>query len=160
MRISRSYSVWFPVLDATGESAFTSAIFDAPMVEPSAENQPRGTSIELAFRGSNFLPAAFGDNARSEVLEDAKLMDSYGDYYYHDADSELRPNWHPEYPVPHSVERMNSGIAFLDSQGRWYESISAIDNALYYQVRVTFVSNPESGQSPELSALGVAWVRD
>ncbi|MCP3919841.1 MAG: hypothetical protein GY711_33165, partial [bacterium] len=40
---------------------------------------------------------------------------------------------------------------------RWFEDVSMIDGSSYYQVRVTFNSNPVSGQSPRLKALAMSW---
>ena len=36
-------------------------------------------------------------------------------------------------------------------------NINAIDGAQYYQIRLTFISNPLTGLRPEVSALAVSW---
>ena len=156
VRVSRSFSVWFPVVAANGSTPMIGVAFDTPIVEPSSGNQPVGTSVTLAFRGASTLPSPSGSDNRSEVMENATLIDSYGDFYYNDGNGPV-PNWPPEYPERHLSEEANIGIGFLDNQGDWYEDISEIDTAQYFQVRITFQSNAESGQSPELSALAVAW---
>jgi hypothetical protein len=127
-RVSRSISIWF---EATGSAApkYRSAIF-----EPLPAQQPVGTSLLLAFRGARVAePAA--------VRADASRLDLWGEYYDDPAVSRSDPNLQ---------------MLLLDG-GRWHEDIVDIEGAPYYQVRVTFVANKESGLVSELSALAVAW---
>jgi hypothetical protein len=127
-RVSRSVSLWF---DATGAA---DPQYQPPIVEPRGEDQPTGTSIELAFRGGIVIePAA--------AREDASSLDLYGEFY----DDPAADRWHP-----------NPLMQLFDG-GSWHQDISEINGAPYYQVRVTFLSNTESGVTPELSALAVAW---
>lgn len=50
--------------------------------------------------------------------------------------------------------------AFLGGTSTWASAISAVDGARYLQVRLTFVSSLATGASPELSALGLAYLTD
>ncbi len=127
-RVSRSVSIWF---DATGAA---DPRYRPPIVEPHPGDQPTGTSIQFAFRGGIVIePAA--------AREDAGSLDLYGEFY----DDPSVDRWHP-----------NPLMQLFDG-GKWDEDISKIDGAPYYQVRVTFLSNTESGVTPELSALAIAW---
>jgi hypothetical protein len=128
-RISRSVSVWFQTPGTSSPS------FQPAVVEPLANEQPAGTSLEIAFRGAVVAEPA-------EVRENATRLDIYGDHYED-----------PESDRSHDNEMM----VFLPDGGAWHEDIQAIDGAPYYQVRVSFIANTESGITPELSALAVAW---
>ena len=128
VRVSRSISIWF---EAGGLAA---PRFRPPVVEPLPQDQASGTSVQLAFRGALAVePAAARENALS--------LDLYGEHYEDPSVSRSDPN-------------LNMS---LQHEGEWFEDISAIDGAPYYQVRVTFLSNAESGVTPELSALAIAW---
>lgn len=61
---------------------------------------------------------------------DARLLDPYGD-------------------------RQEGTIEFHDGDDTWKADVRAIDGARYYQVRFTFVGDPNSGVRPALSAIGV-----
>ncbi|MCP3938914.1 MAG: hypothetical protein GY708_26505, partial [Actinomycetia bacterium] len=146
VRVSRSYTVWMPATDPfdAGGNPFISPSYIPATVEPRAEDQPTGTSIEIAYRGATLVAPD------TEVLADAQEMDPYGDHY-------------PEDPSPcdgsitHNTDTLNLDISFLNNDMRWFEDVSMIDGSSYYQVRVTFNSNPVSGQSPRLKALAMSW---
>ena len=55
---------------------------------------------------------------------------------------------------------MNPGISFLGATDVWRTEVSEIDNARFYQVRLTFVGNPVTVQTPELSAFAMTWSQD
>lgn len=146
-RISRSHSLWYPVVDSDG-SDFFNAHFQPPVVEPAAADQPAGTQIRLAFRGATQITQQTGppdDADVTSVLNNALTLDDYGDWY----DPETIP------PI-HDQALANGGITFLQGD-TWHTDISDLDGALFYQVRVTFVSNAATGQRPTLSALALSW---
>ncbi len=127
-RVSRTISIWFTATGATDPE------YQEPVLEPRDEDQPHGTGIELAFRGGIVIePAA--------AREDAASLDLYGEFY----DDPATDRWHP------------NPLMQLQDGGLWYDDIGRIDGAPYYQVRVTFLANIESGVTPELSALAIAW---
>lgn len=100
---------------------------------------------------------------------DAFSLDLYGDYY-NDTDNwnDTRPTFEtppgpalPRLTSPwprHYRQQMNPGITF-QSDDRWFLDVDGIENARFYQVRLTFVSNPETGRSPEVSAFAMTWSR-
>ena len=94
-----------------------------------------------------------------DFMADAFSLDLYGDYY-NDVDNwtDTRvPEARVTTPWPqHRSLFANPGITFqVDSS--WFLDVSEIENARFYQVRLTFVSNPETGRSPEVSAFGMTW---
>ena len=142
---------------ATGE-AFLNPLYVDPIMEPAPEDQPDGTTIRLAFRGLvSFVPEAgscppFGPNR--DPLENASTLDSYGDHYAHLC---LPPDEPTCSFVPnHNPPRENRGMTFLGDD-EWRDSIAEIDTASYYQTRITFESNVQTGLAPALSALAVSW---
>ncbi len=129
-RVSRSYSIWF---EAEGTA---SPLYHPPVVEPDFDDQPGGTSIEVAFRGASVA-------SPDEVRQDATSLDFYGDDYQNPAMSRDQPN--PQ-------------ITFLDGDDQWHTDVSEIDGAPFYQIRLTFLSSAETGVSPELSGIGLTWI--
>jgi hypothetical protein len=57
-------------------------------------------------------------------------------------------------------ELAGSTADFLGGIATWTNDIGAMDGARYLQVRLTFVSNVATGESPELSALGISFQTD
>lgn len=119
-RISRVHSIWFD----------TNAVpqFATPIVEPRPENQPPGTQIVLAYRGSNTITPG----ATAPVLNNADRLDPYGE----------------------PLLAADGAITFPAGDNRWKTSIDQVSTFRFFQVRVTFVANVETNQAPELSALG------
>ncbi|MBI5361550.1 MAG: hypothetical protein HZA53_00120 [Planctomycetes bacterium] len=126
-RISRAHSIWFD----TGAGALPQ--FGTPVIEPRGEDQPPGTQVVLAFRGSSSITAG------SAVLNDARTVDPYGE--------PRTAAWPPA----------GGTVNYPGADNKWKSSISQINGQRYFQVRATFISNMETSQSPELSALGFAY---
>ena len=152
VRVSHSYSVWFPATNPKDGTFFAQPLYMAPTMEPRAEDQPMGTSISLAFRGvkkSTPIAPACGDGPEPWI-ENATTLDAYGDHY--DDCVLVCP------PVPnHNAAKENIYINLL-GDGSWVTDITQINTAKYYQVRITFQSDIFTGLGPELSALAVAWM--
>jgi hypothetical protein len=152
VRVSHSYSVWFPATNPKDGTYFAQPLYMAPTMEPRAEDQPVGTSISLAFRGlkkSTPIDPACGDGPEP-WMENATTLDAYGDHY---DDCVLNCP-----PVPnHNAAKENPYINFF-GDAKWVTDITQIDTAKYYQVRITFQSDIFTGLGPELSALAVAWM--
>ena len=62
--------------------------------------------------------------------------------------------------INHDTNAMNPGISFLGATDEWRSDVSEIDNARFYQVRLTFIGNPVTAQTPELSAFAMTWSQD
>ena len=160
-RVSRSYSIWFPVDDPSNPgSQYPSPEFQNPVLEPRSSDQPGGTSIEVAFRGSGGIinhamppgniigPGSAG--SKHAALIDATALDLYGDHY-HQAILQ-NPNW-----ANNQIEDL-AGNANLNDES-WYENVADINGARFYQIRLTFRSNIVSNESPNLSAIALSWTQ-
>ena len=119
-RISRGHSMWI-------DTQFSSPFYVSPIVLPSNEDQPAGTSMLLEFRGADSFVA---DPVQSPF--NAAGCDAYGN---------LR--W--------GVETFHLGRA------EWSEEIEAIDGARYFQMRYTFFANVEAGITAEIDTISVAY---
>jgi hypothetical protein len=135
-RISRAHSIWFD----TGSGSLPQ--YSTPVLEPRAEDQPLGTQIVLAFRGSNSVTATAAQT--TNILNDSDGLDPYGD---------VRP------PIPTATPPFpGSGtVVFPSGDFTWKPSLGQISGLRFFQVRVTFVSNAQTNLSPTLSALGFAY---
>lgn len=138
VRLSRMHTVWFDTL-ATG------TIFAEPVLEPGPEALPTGTQLIVGVRGASaFVP---GSNPPHPYASAANI-DSYGNLYTNAQLSALGiTGVTPVTPT------------FIGSTDVWRTTMSAINGARYFQVRVTFLCNPLSGLSPELTTLGFAYRR-
>jgi len=143
-RISRSHSVWFPATDPSDPSGapFPTPAYNPPVYLPGPLDQPLGTSVEFAFRGAQVVTG--------DPIEDASLLDLYGDHYI-------------EEPSPcdgsynHNSGNDNTTVSFDPNTDVWFDDINSIEDAQFYQVRITWTSNPQTGLSPELTAFGLTW---
>ena len=114
----------------------TSALnsFGSPVMEPAVSTLPPGTQLLFAFRGATGIAGPV-----SRPWEIASNMDPYGN------------------PSPLLAGGSTWTVTFLNGDSTWHSTMQEISGAQYFQVRVTMVSNPESGVSPELSSLGFAF---
>ncbi|MFT7677082.1 MAG: hypothetical protein ACI8QC_001059 [Planctomycetota bacterium] len=160
VRVSRSYSVWWPIEESVNNT-FPTSNFSPPTVEPDATEQPAGTSIQVAARGATTLTAIAGGpgDLGFDLRSLATSFDPYGNYYIYIEDS-CFPNTNMFPWQVHDAAAANPGVGFLQAAGSsWYEDMSGINNANYYQMRVSFVSNTQTGLSPSLSALALTWTK-
>ncbi|MEM1448767.1 MAG: hypothetical protein AAF957_05985 [Planctomycetota bacterium] len=155
VRVSRAYSVWFEST-IPGFPALVSRDYLEPVVAPAASRQPDGTEVEVELRGATSIVYANtgvpisdndqDDNGIVDYTENAFTLDLYGDFY-NEVDG----------PLNHDTFLMNPLLTFAGGTDAWQASADDIDDARYYQVRLTFRSNIASGATPNVSALGVAW---
>ena len=89
----------------------------------------------------------------------AIMMDPYGDVY--DPALNISPcDGSPNFNLLQTgtpTPQVNTPITFLNGDNTWKPSATALDGASFYQVRITFTSNAETGLSPMLSAFGMNW---
>ena len=105
--------------------------FRTPVVEPRQGDQPAGTSVLLEFRGASNV---FG----------------YTDNEPFDA-SDLNPYGEP-------IEGGGTwSVTYWNNDPTWQSDIDDIDGSRFVQMRFSFFNNIESGLSPVLSAVGVAY---
>ncbi len=158
VRVSRAYSVWWPIEDNINE-LFPVSEFFPPVVEPTAAEQPVNTSMDFAYRAAFTLPAV-GDQSALDpgfaMRSVASQFDPYGDHY-DDTDPPC-PMQNDTPFVNHDAAGANLGISFLAATGNaWQEDVEAINGANFYQVRVSFISNPQTGLVPTLSSFAMSW---
>jgi len=142
LRISRMHSIWLDTL-------MNQPTYLPPVVEPNSGTQPLGTSIDLAYRAATSMSPA-GAN----IATDATFVDFFGN-------AALCPQAQPPPPAPavcgFAVCTTNGVPGFFQTNNAWRSSITQINTAKYFQVRVSFISNTDTNLSPTLSALGFAF---
>lgn len=139
LRISRAHSIW---LDTT----IAAPTYLAPVVEPRDVDQPAGTRIDLAYRGAITVTPT-----TANLLRDATFVGPYGD-------SAFCPVANPPAgSCPVNSGTCNGTVTFFQNSSTWRTSLSQLNGAKFFQYRLTFVSNTETGLTPTLSALGFAF---
>ena len=173
-RVSHSPSIWFEsTIDGEDPNNFPGRVYSEPTLEPRIDDQPDGTNLVVRYRGAsdiqyfsdehgfdpppgtdpNIVDNDGDDPANDPSAEipdfqaDARLLDLYGDYYND-----------REGLQEHNIAGMNPGLTFQTDEF-WRDSVNDIEDARFYQVRLTFYGNPENGQSPEVSAFAITWAQ-
>ena len=138
-RISRLHSIW---LDTTQSGGVTD--FLDPVVEPTPSLQPAGTQLVFAFRGASSIGGESITKGKGYAFR-ADHIDPYGDVRGVSAGA------------PKFIGDLND-VTYLPSGDKtWKSDIDLLDNARYFQLRVTFVGNTTTLLNPEFSGVGVAW---
>jgi hypothetical protein len=145
VRVSRVHTIWFDTLPPGSANT----IYSDPVIEPGASLAPAGTQLLLAFRGATQITL---NSPPPGVLpyRDANLMDAYGDGF---TSAQL------------TLLSLSSSLSFtpqfypVSTDKSWKSNVSAINNANFFQARVTFITNPITGLVPELTSLGFAFRR-
>jgi len=139
LRVSRMHSIWL-------DSQMNSPTYLPPVLEPRDSDQPTGTSILLDYRGATAMSPG-GAN----IATDATFLDVYGN-------PTLCPLANPPAGTcPVALCTTNGVPSFFQTNNTWRPSITNINTAKFFQVRVTFISNTDTNLSPSLSALGFAF---
>lgn len=165
VRTSRSCSIWFPVGDPSSPGdSLASAVFRPAVMEPRLEDQPDGTHIDVDYRGAFSIglhPNSDGnllDGDNTPIVHMARVnatsLDLYGDHYRPRIGAGPWPLHNPGL-ANQGIVGMNGGNGLPDEA--WTSDIAQINGARFYQVRLSFRSNIQTGLSPRLSALAVAW---
>jgi hypothetical protein len=140
VRVSRFHTMWLDTLVAG--SAFAPAV-----VEPRSEVLPSGTQVVLAFRGASTMTK--GGGPVLEPWENADFIDPYGDSY-------VTPQWFKMGGTDNSFVVTEFPA---DNDLKWRSSPALLNGARFVQVRASLISNPISGLSPWISALGLSYLR-
>ena len=157
VRKSVAHSVW---VDTGGAS--TTRVFSQPVVSTPFD-QPLGAAVRADVRGAYEIlydnsGSVTNDNDTdnsgvADMLEDAHLLDLYGDFY----------NEVDGVSLTHRVTDENPGITFTTSSAfpvgsDWRADANTIDGARYVQLRLTMESDIETGATPSVDAMGIAWI--
>jgi hypothetical protein len=139
LRVSRMHSIWL-------DTQMNAPTYLPPVIEPRDSDQPLGTSVTLDYRGATLMSPS-----TANIATDANFLDPYGN-----------PTLCPvNPPVPNTCPvtlcTTNGVPSFFQTNNTWRPSITNINTAKLFQVRVTFISNTDTNLSPSLSALGFAF---
>ena len=135
VRVSRGLTCWIDT-----KSGVLGSNYLSPVIEPDPRFFPEGTSVLLEFRGADDFS---GSAAQPNYIPfDAASMDWYGD-----------------------IRRIKVGgpggiIEFFNDDLTWYREISKLNGARYLQTRISFFNNVDSRQTAELSAIGIAFIKN
>ena len=138
VRVSRLHTVWF---DTGGNQLLSPAV-----IEPAAQFQPPGTSVEIAYRGADDITSVVPG-----IWGTTKWLDAYGDSY--DQAQLQKLTGSPGQPDE------SFSVSFFNGDGGWKQDVSELDGARYLQARVTLISNPETGATPTVTGLGFGYER-
>ncbi len=126
--VSRIYSHWFDM-----GTVLNTGDIRGVVLEPDNANQPVGTSIVVEYRATASV-SHFGDPSvnPSPLTAADTPFDAYGD---------------------------SNGIGTVSTPTPWTTDITTLEGQgfRYFQVRVTFLANPDLGLRPELDGLGIVW---
>lgn len=136
VRVSRAHTVWF---DTGGAPSFVPAV-----IEPAAAMQPAGTQVVVAFRGADAITSAVPSS-----WEATTWLDPYGDSFDLAQITKLGGAGAPD---------PSFTVGFLNGDPGWKSDPSELDGARFLQARITMISNVETGTTPELAGLGIAFV--
>jgi hypothetical protein len=141
-RISRMHSIWFDTLTTSDPQ------FEDPVVEPAPEDQPGGTQLILAYRGASLIEGK-GIQFGLGYAFRADYIDPYGEV------RDFKTSTNPD--VITFVGDLPGVQYFPAADKTWKSDISQLNDATYFQMRVTFVGNTATLLTPEFSGVGVAW---
>jgi len=148
VRISRAFST---AIDANGQPDPT---YTTVVVEPSSTSQPLGTQVNLAFRGHDTVIALAPPGPGNQIL-DAAFLDVYGEHAPVTTNGLTTCTGTAPALAAQPTAFMNTDFVF--SSPAWRTSITQLAGIRYVQHRITFVNNTDSGLTPTLSSIGVAF---
>ncbi len=181
VRVSRVTSVFFPAIDPSSfadgandtdyVNTYSTPHFVEPVLFPTALQQPQGTAIELAYRASNSILAG------SPERDLGQKMDPYGDFFRNlpenygggDMDGDIPgvavqgnascfdASFSYDFIDMMGNNEINNNVSFVGGNANWRTSVDQLDNARFFQIRLSFISNVATGEAPSLSSIGMGW---
>jgi hypothetical protein len=157
-RISRAHSIWI-------DTEYEDPDYTDPVILPDAASQPAGTRVTVEYRGADGFLLGELDPVLGQVVDesvfpfDARHLNAYGDVFAL-VPVNRRSAGNPYFVPSHEIlgsDLFPGRVEYLNGVARWLPDIDAIDGARYLQLRITFVSDVESGLGPELSAIGIPY---
>ena len=130
VRVNRAHTRWFECAPSAPGLPFD---FAEPVIEPSIDRLPPGTQLLVQYRGATGM-----NSTGTRPWEDAGQLDAYGN------------------PRPGGTAFT---VTFTGGSNTWKDTMAAINGSQFFQARITMISNPVSGATPELSSLGFAFSR-
>ncbi|MEM9382719.1 MAG: Ig-like domain-containing protein [Planctomycetota bacterium] len=161
VRVSRAHSIFYPAVDPfdSNQDPFPAPTYVEPAIFP--EEPPQGSQVDLDYRGAASV-------ASTIALTDASQTDPYGDYYETIPFNYVPPDEDPDTERQGNAScfdgsfnfvstDQNVGVGFLGDDDTWKDTIAEINGLRFFQVRITFVANAATGETPEIAALGFGW---
>ena len=146
VRVSRTHTRWLNTEEGDPD-------YLTPVLEPRANDQPAGTELILAYRGSRVITNQ--PDASIDPRLNADSLDAYGDEFPLGGTS--------LYGFTTARNPHITGFLHQDPATKiapWQSSINDVDGGQYIQVRFTMIGNTETGLTPELSAFGLPFLRN
>jgi len=144
VRVSRVWTRWLN----TEES---SPSYLSPVLEPRPDDQPSGSTLTVHYRGATNV---------NPNLDKTLQADKHADFLNHYGDEGWLATSPLPYPLYGPLASQNPSISLKNDDWTWHDTIDSADGAQWLQARFTFVSNTETGLVAELSAFGVAFLRN
>ncbi len=154
VRKSIAHTVWIDTGSVAPTRRFSQPVVSTPFGEP------LGVSVRLDVRGASEIAYDnTGDqqddndtdnNGVVDMLEDANLLDLYGDFY----------NEVDGIAINHWAQNQNPGLTFVGTpnDSDWRADANTIEGARYVQLRLTMESDIETGVTPSVDAIGIGWI--
>ncbi|QDU68785.1 Ig-like domain-containing protein [Engelhardtia mirabilis] len=140
IRLSRVYTILMDAeqnpLIGVGNSPYS---YVAAVVEPTAAQQPGGTSVTFNWRGDN-ISSLVGQ----EAMLDASRLDVYGEPIIGPLSGNGQVADNPRFPW---------------SDPSWKGSLADVAGKRFVQTRITFIGNTASELNPTLNSYGLAFFR-
>jgi hypothetical protein len=114
------------------DSGLTNPNYQPPVVEPAPEDLPSGTAVILNYRGATIT--SIGAANLDTILTNPANIDIYGE--------------------------QDGGVGtinFQNGDSSWKETIAEINGEQFFQIRMTFIANAATNQTPWLSTLAFAY---
>jgi len=137
VRVSRVHTIW---LDTGAPHSFGEVV-----LEPELSTQPSDTHVSVAFRGASSITSGGG-----LPWESALNLDPYGNSYTPGQVALLGGMASDSFDVLHAPD---------PADDEWKASLAEVNDSRYVQMRISFLSNPESNLSPEISTLGFGFIQ-
>ncbi|MEO0650375.1 MAG: Ig-like domain-containing protein [Planctomycetota bacterium] len=163
MRVSRVFTAVIDSENRPGQQVGTPAPgfiettyepdYAQPVLIPPASEQPEGTQVVLAFRGTDRDRILNGVN---DILN-ATNLDVYGDVAAGpvttvDADGFI-------IPLDSVAELFDFDGPGESGSSEWVDNVNGVDGLRFVQTRITFIGNAATGLTAVLSAYGLAFDR-
>lgn len=142
VRVSRAQTTWHQIADGN-------PLYFEPVLEPSNERQPEGTSVSVDMRGAT--------TAGGYTLTDASRMNMYGDFPMSLPDP-TAPYIAPTEFFLDETDMNADGANSISGITDWTSDLDDMEGLQFFQVRLTFINNAAAGTSPELSTLALAFL--
>ena len=93
----------------------------------------------------NYTPQAPGDIPGQSLIGSASCFDGSFQYIFQD-------------PMGNTLTNMN--VSFVNGDSSWRDTVEELRGSRFFQIRMSFMSNLVTGETAELSSLGLSWIEN